>query len=146
MAGGTYEFVSGELSTSSSQSTSSNAEYILNPVRPPYVDLYVIKANGFDSKAAWSYDDEGQYYNIDRCTWEECGGHDLHETKRLQTVSYRNISWDENQSYFAFANYPWFLRGGIADDGARVGIYNSYPTNGGRGGDNGFRTALLVLP
>ena len=108
MAGGTYEFVSGELSTSSSQSTSSNAEYILNPVRPPYVDLYVIKANGFDSKAAWSYDDEGQYYNIDRCTWEECGGHDLHETKRFQAVSYRNISWDENQSYFAFANYPWF--------------------------------------
>lgn len=39
-----------------------------------------------------------------------------------------------------------FPRGGIADDGARVGIYNSYPTNGGRGGDNGFRTALLVLP
>ena len=124
MAGGAYEYVMGSYTNDSTQSYPSN-DYIVNKVKPPYVDLYVNPPfNG------------NKDTNNNLCTWTTCGGHALFET----------AGWGDDYSYFVHSSNPWFLRGGYANaDSAGTGVFYSGASNGRTLGSNSFRVGLAAL-
>ena len=124
MAGGAYEYVMGSYINGSTQSYPSN-DYIVNKVKPPYVDLYVNPPfNGNEDT------------NNNLCTWTTCGGHALFET----------AGWGDDYSYFVHLSNPWFLRGGYANaDSAGTGVFYSGASNGRTLGSNSFRVGLAAL-
>ena len=133
MAGGAWEYVMGSYTTNSTQSSTSQFS---NAAKPPYVDLY-----------AQSIFDGDQLTNNNLCTWATCGGHALHETKSVQSVStsnYGSASWGDDFSYFTYSNYQWSKRGGNANDGHAAGLFFSGSSNGYAYADYGFRVILLV--
>ena len=133
MAGGAWEYVMGSYTTNSTQSSTSQFS---NAAKPPYVDLY-----------AQSIFDGDQLTNNNLCTWATCGGHALHETKSVQSVStsnYGSASWGDDFSYFTYSNYQWPKRGGNANDGHAAGLFFSGSSNGYAYADYGFRVILLA--
>ena len=151
MSGGAYEYVMGNLTSYDDQSESSDTDYTRNPIKPPYVDLYK-ESLGFDysssddTNPAWSYSTSAQYFNNDACTWGNCGGHALHETKRYQSVSSNLQSWGGDYSLFVSSNFRWFQRGGGAGDGSNAGLFYSVSYYGDGGSAYGFRSVLLAAP
>ena len=142
MSGGAHEYVMGNLSDNPNE-TDTNS-YFSNPAKPPYVDIYL--STDFDSskKPDWSAASSEQYYNNDICTWGNCGGHALHETKLYQSVSSFYQSWSGVYSYFAVSSSRWFPRGGFAGGGFNAGLfYSSNSTTASASGADGFRTVLL---
>ena len=84
MNGGLSEFIAANRSSSSTQTTSSS--YFSSSAREPYVDIFA--SNEFPGRADWSYysgSSQGDYWQMDECTWESCGGRGLHETSRAQS-------------------------------------------------------------
>ena len=84
MNGGLSEFIAANRSSSSTQTTSSS--YFSSSAREPYVDIFA--SNEFPGRADWSYysgSSQGNYWQMDECTWESCGGRGLHETSRAQS-------------------------------------------------------------
>ena len=133
MAGGAWEYAMGSYTTNSTQSSTSQFS---NAAKPPYVDLYTQSIFNGD-----------QLTNNNLCTWATCGGHALHETKSVQSVStsnYGSASWGDDFSYFTYSNYQWSKRGGNANDGHAAGLFFSGSSNGYAYADYGFRVILLV--
>ena len=133
MAGGAWEYAMGGYTTNASQSKTNN--YLSIAVKPPYVDLYVNRPFSGDYTS-----------NNNLCTWATCGGHALYETKNVQSVSSVYQSWGGDYSDFVYLSYPWFLRGGNANDGSYAGLFGSDYGNGYTDYDYGFRVALLTIP
>ena len=140
MSGGVYERVVGNLSDSPNKS--STTSYFRNPTKPPYVDIYL--SMDFSNKPDWSVasSDSEDLYNNDICTWDNCGGHALHETKLYQSVSSRDQSWGGDDPGFANSYNPWFLRGGGAGSGSDAGLFTSSSNNGIANINTGFRAVL----
>ena len=131
MAGGAWEYVMGGHTTNASQSMTN--KHLSFAVKPPYVDLYVNPPfSGHDRS------------NNNLCTWATCGGHALHETKNVQSVSSGSQSWGGDNSYFVYSSDPWFGRGGRASYGSGAGLFSSDGSNGYTVNDYGFRVALLL--
>lgn len=151
MSGGAYEFVMGNLTGYDDQSESSNASFTGHPIKPPYVDLYK-ESLGFgstssdDTNPAWSYLTDARYYNNDVCTWDACGGHALHETKRYQSVSSSDQSWGDDDYNFVYSSQRWFERGGYVNSGSYAGLFLSGLDNGFSNYYYGFRSVLLAAP
>ena len=143
MAGGAYEYVMGNLTSYNDQSESSDVSFTINPIKPPYVDIYLSTDFSLTNKPDWSASAVVGYYSNDICTWNTCGGHALHETKLYQSVSYRDQSWGSG-AYSGFANstYRWFLHGGDAVSGSRAGLFYSSSDSGSSSRSCGFRAIL----
>ena len=142
MSGGANEYVMGNLSDSPNKSYTNS--YFSNPAKPPYVDIYLSTDFSSSNRPGWSVVSSISYlYNNDICTWGNCGGHALHETKLYQSVSSNIQSWGSDYSYFVFSGSRWFLRGGIASSGSIAGLFYSFSNNGGGNYFYGFRAALF---
>ena len=143
MSGGSYEYVMGVLSDSSGNprsgySTSFNSGFngtvydsgnntektdgIAFP-NSKYYDLYL------QSQFNGSYST-----NMQLCTLETCGGHALSET----------ASWYNDYADFVVPGYPWFLRGGIYNDGALAGVFGSNSDYGFAIDYSSWRSVLVV--
>ena len=133
MAGGAWEYVMGGHTTNASQSMTN--KHLSFAVKPPYVDLYV------NPPFSGNYTS-----NNNLCTWATCGGHALYETKNVQSVSSVYQSWGGDYSDFVYSSYPWFERGGNANDDSYAGLFGSDYGNGYTDYDYGFRVALLTIP
>ena len=146
MSGGTEEYVMGNLSNSSNKTSAT--PYFHIPTEPPYVDIYLPTDFSLPNKPGWSAalpkGSSEVLYNNDICTWGNCGGHALHETKLCQSVSIIDQSWGGNYSNFADSNDRWFLRGSSAGMGPIAGLFSSYGDDGydGNGSNDGFRAVL----
>ena len=147
MLGGAWEYVMGNLTTATDNTTTSDTSYFRNPTKPPYVDLYK-NSDGFNSDdnkptaTAWSSDQSNAYiYNNDICAWTTCAGQAFNETKTSQAVSYYSQSWGGDFSYFPYADYPWSHRGGSYDGGSDAGLFYSSHNNGNAYDYYGFRVA-----
>ena len=142
MAGGMVEYVMGNRTTVAGQST-SDASYVANPIKVPYLDLYNT-SDGFGTKPSWSSNLRQQYlYNNDVCTWITCGGHGLHETKRVQSVLVDDESWGNDDSGFPGSVSSWALRGGSAIDGSYAGLFSVSDSGGRSSGGFAFRVSLV---
>lgn len=94
MSRGIREILAGNLTTSSSQAT-EESQYMTNPAKPPYVNLFRT-ADGFTKGAAqgaqngnplsWSNAQYEYRWNNDVCTWATCGGFGVHETNKYQML------------------------------------------------------------
>ncbi|MDR2063694.1 MAG: hypothetical protein LBQ02_02800, partial [Candidatus Nomurabacteria bacterium] len=134
LSGGTYEYVMGNLNATSStayMATMPNANYFNIYPAPP-----------FGTRPSWSSSTSEQYYNNDICTWSTCGGHALHETKTVQSVSSDVQSWGSDYSSFAYSGYPWFRRGGISGVGSGDGVFALHYGTGSADRSLGFRVVV----
>ena len=150
MSGGADENVMGNLSNSPNESSDS---YFINPTKPPYVDIYPSTDFSSSNRPNWSASTSTTsitYYYNDICTWGNCGGDALHETKRYQSVSSFGQSWGDDLSYFVYSSVysslRWFLRGYGADGGSYAGLFYSFYGNGSTIPYYGFRSVLLSAP
>ena len=148
LSGGTNEYVMGNRTTSTTETSTSPSwpEAFTTPAKEPYVDLYVVTPNGsFGTRPSWSSDSSEYLYNYDVCTFETCGGTATYETTTVQSVSSSNQSWGGTNSYFVGSSYPWFNRGSNSSNSYASPFYangldgNSYTYYGSR-------AALLALP
>ena len=144
MSGGAYEYVMGNLSDSPNESYKNS--YFSNPTEPPYVDIYPSRDFSSSEKPGWATSPSTNLYYNDICTWGNCGGHALHETKRYQSVSGSLQSWGDDYSYFVSPGSRWSLRGGPADIGSNAGLFESEGVSGRADDDFGFRSVLLSAP
>ena len=146
MAGGAYEYVMGNLSDYANKAT-ANWGYspVNNGIPTPYVDIYLSTDFSSSNKPDWSASAAQIRYSNDICTWGNCGGHALHETKLYQSVSSVGQSWGGDDSLFVeYSNGRWFLRGGSAGSGSDAGLFYSSNDNGSSYYYNGFRAALFT--
>jgi hypothetical protein len=135
-AGGAYEYVMGNRNATSDttyMATMPPADYFNNYPVPPFGT----QPNGSSSTE--------YYYNNDICTYQYCGGHALHETKAVQSVSSNNQSWGSDYSNFVYSSYPWFLRGGNAGNGSLAGLFGSDYNTGNAYYNVGFRAVLSAF-
>ena len=137
MAGGADEYVMGNLSNYANKATGDSYYPVNNDIPTPYVDIYLSTDFSPSNSAAQIR------YSNDICTWGNCGGHALHETKLYQSVSSNSQSWGSDNSDFANSYVTWLVRGGYADSVADAGLFSSRIRNGGGSSIFGFRTALL---
>ena len=149
LSGGTNEYVMGNITTSTTETSTSpyTPQAFKTPAKEPYVDLYVATPNGpFGTNPSWSSDPSSEFlYNHDVCTFETCGGTATYETTIVQSVSYYRQSWGETISYFVGSADPWFDRGGRSNDSHASPFYADY-SDGGYIDYDGSRAALLALP
>ena len=143
LSGGASEYVAGNYTTSTTQ-TSGSTTYFSTKATEPYVDLYKT-SNGFGTKPSWSSGSSAFRYNYDVCTFGTCGGSSTYETNTAQSVSGNNQSWGGSGSYFVYSSSPWFSRGGDSV------ISSASPFYAGRSSGTyytsyGFRSALLARP
>ena len=141
MAGGAYEYVMGNLSNNSNETYTDSR--FSNPTKPPYVDIYLSTDFSSSNKPGWSAASSNWFYYNDICTWGNCGGHALHETKLYQSVSSYYQSWGGDYSNFVSSYLRWFRRGGNAGNGSLAGLFNSFYDNGISSSNYGFRAVLF---
>ena len=146
LAGGAYEYAMGNLSSYANKATAYSSYPVNNDITTPYVDIYLSTDFSSSNKPAWATSTSIYYYYNDICAWGNCGGDALHETKQYQSVSNANQSWGNDYSYFVSPSYPWFLRGGNADDGSSAGLFYSDGSGGYTYNYSGFRSVLLAAP
>ena len=140
MSGGAFEYVVGNSSASPNESYTD--AYFINPTKPPYVDIYLSTDFSSSNRPNWSASTDEEFYPNDICTWGNCGGHALHETKLYQSVSNTNQSWGGVRSYFANTSYRWFIRGGGANRGSDAGLFDLSSSVGNGYSNYGFRAVL----
>jgi hypothetical protein len=156
MAGGVSEYVMGNRTTSSSQTTGSTSNSSSNYFEvqitdSAYYDAYRTRSAGGDTtlnrfgmQPTGSNSSENTYNN-DVCTFETCGGQALHETKTKQPVATTlGNSWNGASSYFAYSVYPWTMRGSSANS-TYAGIFASSANAGNPFSTIGFRSSLVIL-
>jgi hypothetical protein len=156
MAGGAFEYVMANRTTSTTEAT-SNTTYMATSPQLKYLDLYGVGielpnilgtgslAHSFGgTKPSWSSGSSEIYYNFDVCTWETCGGQALSEITAVQSVSGDAQAWNSDLSIFVNSNSPWFLRSGYSGNASIAGVFVAY---GHGGGDSttgrSFRASLV---
>ena len=139
MSGGAYEYVMGSFSSDGVQSSrgSNGLVYFNIPAREPYVDLY--DGSIFSTGSQWT--------NNNLCTWTECGGRALYETKNVSLITSELESWNGGLSYFVQSDsQAWFGMGGNYANGQAAGLFTAYRSNGAASsqGGVGFRVVLRL--
>jgi hypothetical protein len=144
IAGGVSEYIMGNLNSTGSIyiGTIPNADYYNNYPGSGtrggangsglFCTATDNSSTGCDSKYVY-------FGNNQKCNWATCGGHALHETKRVQSVSSLDQSWGWDSSRFVYSDYPWFMRGGSSVDGSYAGVFASSNSAGGAGAVASFR-------
>ena len=120
MSGGAWEYVMGYYSGASDTfGATSSSNYA-----------------GFTSALDSKYWDEYTTTNVlTACNGEICYGHGLSEV----------YNWYGDFAYFVYANGPWSARGGLFNNGAIAGAFNSNGSNGNASYNSGFRSVLSFV-
>ena len=137
MSGGGDEVVAGGRTRSNFLPyTPKEEEYMMYLVRPPYINPYTFPSTNVTDP--------------NKCSWESCGGHALHEIYNFQTItgqsSPTNI-WGgngESVEFFIGSSYPWFIRGGGLGLGATQGVYDVYMDSDKAYYADSFRAMLMA--
>ena len=135
MSGGGYEIVAGGRTRSDFLPyTPKEEEYMMYLVRPPYINPYTFPST--------------KVTDPNKCSWESCGGHALHEVYNFQAItgqgSYAGM-WSSGDIYhFIGSSYPWFIRGGSVHLGSTQSIYDSYMDNDKTYSADSFRAVLIA--
>jgi hypothetical protein len=137
LSGGAWEYVMGN------RNATSSTTYIATMPNANYFNNYPVPS--FGTQPSWSSSLDENYYNNDVCTWATCGGHALHETKTVQSVSLYTQSWGSDYSYFVHSGASWFQRGGVSNDGSTAGVFASDYYQGNAYNYIGFRVVLGVF-
>ena len=95
--------------------TTSSSEFSV-PATYPYVDMYRNSVSDFAGKQGWSVGQTSNFYNVDSCTWELCGGTLTHEAGYYQSLDGVFQGWG-NLLSFVDEDNPWVLRDSIAATG-----------------------------
>ena len=95
--------------------TTSSSEFSV-PATYPYVDMYRNSVSDFAGKQGWSVGQTSNFYNVDSCTWELCGGTFTHEAGYCQSLDRVFQGWG-NLLSFVDEDNPWVLRDSIAPTG-----------------------------
>ncbi|MDR0957548.1 MAG: formylglycine-generating enzyme family protein [Candidatus Nomurabacteria bacterium] len=82
--------------------------------------------------------------NFNQCTWEQCGGQALHETKGVQNVATGTQSWYGEYSYFSISTSVWMARGGSYGDQSYAGMFASTGVSGIIGSAGYIRITLVI--
>jgi hypothetical protein len=122
-AGGVWEYVMGNFNST------TNTSYMAT----------MPNANYYNNYPSSIFTNNNYYDNNDQCTWATCGGHALHETKTVQSVSSYDQSWGSDYSHFVYSSLPWFLRSGYSYDGSDAGVFASSLSYGLGSGSIGLR-------
>ena len=152
MAGGDWEYVAANITTSDNSTQTNSTSYMKNQSNGTYFNLFRT-SDGFDRTTAYGTNGAGRapawsvkyggansansqpwrvyMYNNDFCQWGSCGGQAMHETKRYQSVNDWNRSWGGDGSSFSNVTNPWLGRGGRIADGSGAGVFASGYSNGG---------------
>jgi hypothetical protein len=154
MAGGAWEYVMGNRTTSTAGATSDATNLVTSP-NLKYLNLYGVGitlrdvlgtntlAHSFGAKPSWSSDLNENFYNWEVCAWETCGGQSLSETIAVQSVSDGTQSWGLDYSHFVNSGYPWFVRGGYLNDASSAGVFASSVVSGNSDAGLSFRASLV---
>ena len=125
MAGGTWEYVAGILS--SYKSNSSNYNFTNSGTYPnKYFDWY-----------AGNSSDRNTNYNANTNKY----GDAVYEISSSGTSS--TGSWDSSYSYFPDSSYPVFVRGGHAGNGSYAGVFAFLSDTGAADTNVSFRPVVL---
>jgi hypothetical protein len=155
MAGGAWEYVMGNKTTSATGATTPNTTYMATSPNLNYLNLYGVGitlpntlgtgslAHSFGTQPSWSRSSSENHYNRDVCTWETCGGQALSETTAVQSVSGNAQAWSSDYSYFANSSNPWFVRGGYSSDTSVAGVFAAFDHNGDISTSRSFRASLV---
>jgi hypothetical protein len=155
MAGGAWEYVMGNRTTSVLGATSI-ATYMATSPELKYLSLYGAGItlpnilgtgsleNTFGTKPSWSSGSSEIYYNWDICVWETCGGQALSETISVQSVTGDSQAWGTDRSNFVDSSSQWFVYGGASFNTSDAGLYALNESNGS-GSSKGvsFRASLV---
>ena len=163
MAGGDWEYVAANITTSDNSTQTNSTSYMKNQSNGTYFNLFRT-SDGFDRTTAYGANGEGHapawsvkygganstnsqpwrvyMYNNDFCQWGSCGGQAMHETKRYQSVNDWNRSWGSDDSDFPNVTNPWLIRGGRVANGSGAGVFASNYSNGGTGVGDSSRAVL----
>jgi hypothetical protein len=136
MSGGAYEYTLSNYSNTAGSSGFTTADF---STYADYLDVYA--DSQFNGYLTGSSSDE-EYNNYDQCTYSTCGGHALHESLSVQSVSSLTQSWRSDYSHFVYSSYPWARRGGYYNYTSNVGLWHS-SLNTGAAYDNGSFRAVL---
>jgi hypothetical protein len=159
MAGGAWEYVMGNRTTSTSEITncSSCASHMETSPQLKYLNLYGVDitlpnvlgtntlTHSFGTEQSWSSSLIEAYYNYDVCTWETCGGQALSETITVQSVHNNIQTWNSDHSAFVYPNSPWFERSGNSGYTKGAGVFATYDYTGANYTDITFRAALVAF-
>jgi hypothetical protein len=156
MAGGAFEHVIANLTTSTTGATSS-ATYMTTSPQLKYLNLYGVGitlrnilgtgtlAQSFGTKPSWhsSFYAYEYFFNCDVCTWETCGGQSLSEISAIQSVSGHPQAWSSDSLSFVHSGARWFERGGYSGGTSSAGVFAAYDSTGGGGTHISFRASLV---
>ncbi len=124
MSGGGREYVAASY-TSDVHLHNSSTKYFSQPANPPYVNNY-------------------NFTNPNSCTFATCGGQALYETNNGSNNGW--YQWNGNWTHFVESSYPWFVRGGLCDDGSDAGLFYANLGSGNAGNYYAFRVVLAPAP
>jgi hypothetical protein len=158
MAGGAWEYVMGNRTTSTTGITncSSCSSYMATSPNLNYLNLYGARItlpnilgtgsleHSFGIKPSWSSGSSETHYNWDVCIWEICGGQALSEIIAVQSVSNRAQAWSSDYSDFImYSSGPWFERGGDSSNTSFLGVFATHAYDGNSYTDRSFRASLV---
>ena len=128
MSGGAYEYVMGNMSSTSGSyayyASSGGSNFTYSDANSKYVTTY---ANGS------SYSDQTAY-NRGRLG-----------DATSEVVKSSSIGWYSDYAYFPYSSYSWFLRGGLYGNGSNAGVFYFYSNSGAADSTRSARSALAVF-
>ena len=139
MAGGAYEYVMGVVQDNTNTST-------------PMSGYHTSYNSGFTGKVYNS----GNYTSYTGTAFPSSKYYDLYAfgttyndssayaRRILGDATSETRGWYSDYMYFAYAEYPWFLRGGSADDGSGAGVFCADGLLGAAYGNVSFRSVLAL--
>ena len=126
MSGGAWEYVAGYVNNGNSSLTSYGSSLVNGDA----------KTKNVYNKA--SSDNNTNNYNANSSKY----GDALYETS---TRGDGNTSWYGDYSVFPYTSNPFFIRGGLFNNGAGAGVFFFHTYDGGSHSSSSFRPVLVVL-
>ena len=127
MSGGAWEYVAGYVNNGHSNLTTYGSSLVNGEA----------KMKNVYTKA--STDNNTNNYNANASKY----GDAVYETSANGNTS--NGSWYGDYSSFPYSSAPFFVRGGICDDGSHAGVFYFDGSGGGAHSNTSFRPVLVAL-
>ena len=128
LSGGAYEYVMGNMSKSA-------GSYVYNLNYGDGIFKYSASTAKYIDTHAYgtTYNDQTAY---NRARLGDATG---------EVVVSSNYAWNNDWASFVYSFTPWFLRGGIYDDGSHAGVFTFIRDSGDSNANYSARAALLAL-
>jgi len=132
LSGGAYEVVMGNESSASGSYTyyarSAGSNFSYSSTTAKYLDQYAYDSSNYNNQTAYNRARLGDATGEVVLTASSTGG------------------WYSDYSYFPYYQYPWFLRGGNANQSTSAGLFYFYRSNGNYSSDpNQYTSTRAIL-